>query len=124
MNIKILNNKNFFIIEEKDIYNDKKINIIVNEIKTRFPQKYENYGKNNIIDYAKNMLLKDYFFNFIIKIDENIYVKGEDFVQIIRFDDNQITHRFIGGLYNINLCDKSGNYLNKKLQGFHLSNFK
>lgn len=124
MKNKILTKKDFFSINEENIFNQERINLIVDEIKRKFPEKYEFLGKNKIIDYVKHLLLKNHFLNLIIEIKENIYVKGEDFIQLIRFENGQITHRFIGGLYDINLCDKTGKYLEVKLSGILLSDFK
>lgn len=120
----IITKKDFFNIKEKDIMDEKRINLIVNKIKNISPEKYENYGKNTIIDYAKSMLLKQFYLNSIIEIKENVFVKWEDFTQLIRFENGDITQRFIGGLYDINLCDKLGNYLDNKLCGMLLTDFK
>jgi hypothetical protein len=124
MKIKIITKKDFFSLNEKDIYKEEKINLILNKIKTKSHKKYEDYGKNTIIEYAKNVLLKNHFSNSIIEIKKDIFVKWEDFTQIIRFDNGKITYRFVGGLYDINLCDKSGLYLDKKLYGMLLSEFE
>lgn len=123
MKNKIISKKDFFSIKEEFIFNKEKIDLIVNNIKIISPEKYQNYGKYSIIDYAKSVLLKNYFSNTIIELKENIYVKGEDFSQLIRFENNRITQRFIGGLYDINLCDYSGNYLEKKLYAMLLFDF-
>jgi hypothetical protein len=124
MSTKILTKEDFFSIKEKDVYNEQSINSIVDEVKTLYPEKYEIYGKIMFIDYAKLMLLKNYFKNHILEIEKDVYVKWEDFCEVIRFENEQITQRFIGGVNNINLCDKDGEYLNKKLYGMLLAEFK
>ena len=105
------------------VYNESSINQIVNHIRNISPEKYENYGKNTIVDYAKNMLLKGYLKGSLIHIKEDVYVNWEDFTQLIRFENGQIVQRFIGGLYDIKLTDNIGNYTGRNLYGMLLSDF-
>lgn len=123
MSIKILTAKDFYSIKEQDVFKPEYIGLILDKIKTASPEKYEKYGLDTLTDYAKSMLLKDYFKDCLVQIKEDVFVKWVDFTQIVRFDNNKITHRFIGGVYDIKLCDKSGNYLDSKLYGMLLSNF-
>lgn len=120
---KILTQKDFYSIKEQDVFVDKQISLILDRIKTISPEKYQKYGELTLTEYAKSVLLKNYFANYLVQINENTFVKWEDFTQIVRFDNNQITHRFIGGVYDINLTDEMGNYTDKKLYGMLLNRF-
>jgi hypothetical protein len=124
MDIQILTKTDFFSLRELDIYTDEQIDLILKDIKLIHPEKYEKYGKDLLSDYTKTQMVKSYFSKYIIEIEKDVYVRGEDFAEVIRFENGQITQRFIGGVNDITLCDLSGSYLNKKVYGMLLCNFR